>query len=257
MARGRSAFVPPRALTCDAWYTLLYLTPARRRALNRARRRIWTAALARRGFGHNDSARLLARLDDWKARTEARGSTPPLRDQVAWISHQAGGEVPPDRVVGPLNRAVLRAGVRASPGAARALRTLSDGGVPLGIVSNVLNETGAAARSLLDLVGLLPLFSTVVLSCEHPYAKPRPEPFRLAARFLGVSPRELVHVGDLAYDVHGARRAGARAVLFTEYSRWNRYLPGWRDHGVRRSAVRLARWPGLPDLWRRLGTARG
>lgn len=242
----------PRALSSDAWYTLIYLAPAPRRELHRIRQRTWLDPLLRAGLGRPEARALLDRLAVWKRVAEGRGRTPPLAEQIDWLADRVGRPLDVQGISDRLDRQLLAAAVRPAPGAAQVLRQLSDRGIRLAVVSNVLNETATAARTVLDRAGLLPLFRVVYLSSEHPWSKPRPEPFRVAAKFLGVPAQALVHIGDLTYDLDGARSAGASPVLFTGYAHWNRYLPGHPDgaarqgvHAVRTWSDLLEHWPGL------------
>ncbi len=240
--------VPIRAVTTDVWYTLLYLRPRDQRALEAGRTSAWADPLRAAGVPARRSRSAALELGRWAARQEAKGRTPTIAEQAAWLGARTGVAVPPAPVETALDALARRAPVRVAPGAKRSLRRLKDRGVRLGIVSNVLHETGAGLRQLLDRAGLLSPFSSVVLSCEHPWSKPRPEPFRLAVRQLGVRPREAAHVGDLRYDVDGARLAGMRPVLFTglhpfEPSRLNSLLrPRARGLDV------ASDWRGVADL---------
>lgn len=231
-ARARRGGVPgpdPEALTSDAWYTLLYLSSSERRALAERRRRIWSEPLLAVGIGRRDALALLDRRDRWARALEARGRTPTVPEQLDRLRGWVGHPLPADDLADRLDRALGRAKALRAEGALGAVRSMSDAGVPLGIVSNVLNESGHAARSLLDRLGLLSLFRVVILSCEHPWAKPAPEPFQLACRFLGVSPGRSVHIGDLDYDLRGARAAGMHGWWYVGLRRLNRYLPGQAD----------------------------
>lgn len=75
--------------------------------------------------------------------------------------------------------------------------------------------TGAsqqAARILLEGVGLLGHFRTVVGGDEVTAAKPDPDGIYLACRRLGVEPTRTAYVGDSPLDLQAARRSGAVAV---------------------------------------------
>ncbi len=247
--KGLAGRTPPRALSSDVWYTLVYLTPRRRDELHARRRRVWTDPLVAAGRSRTDADRWLARLYRRKEEAEARGRTPPLDEQVAWLARRTGVRLDADAVADRLDRALLSAEIRAAPHARRVLTGLAHRGVPLGVVSNVVNESGFAARTVLDRAGLLALFRLVYLSCEHPWSKPRPEPFVWLARGLGVPIGQLLHVGDLAYDVEGACRAGASSLLFTGFSPWNSYLAGAPDRSPRENTRSVASWPALAKLW--------
>lgn len=65
----------------------------------------------------------------------------------------------------------------------------------------------------LRLIGLDHLFAFAINAVDVGSAKPEPAMFEAACRYLGVLPRQIVHVGDdPEHDVLGAARAGMRAV---------------------------------------------
>jgi putative hydrolase of the HAD superfamily len=87
-----------------------------------------------------------------------------------------------------------------------ALETLARRGVKLGIISN----WDARLRPLLANLNLKRHFSSLVISCETGATKPDSRLFAQASRELGVTPVELLHVGDsLPLDVRGAEAFGA------------------------------------------------
>lgn len=91
-------------------------------------------------------------------------------------------------------------------------RELHARGVSLGIVTNSEGKAEELAAEL----GLMTCFSVVADSGVLGFEKPDPRMFQWTAEKLGVSPREIVHVGDSwEADVEGALAAGARAVWFT------------------------------------------
>jgi putative hydrolase of the HAD superfamily len=68
-------------------------------------------------------------------------------------------------------------------------------------------------RPLLARLDLLERFEVVVVSCEAGSRKPEPRIFQAATEALGLSPDQVLHVGDsLEHDVMGARAAGMRSV---------------------------------------------
>jgi putative hydrolase of the HAD superfamily len=91
-----------------------------------------------------------------------------------------------------------------------ALRRLKAGKVPMGLISNWDDRL----RPLLDRLGVLEFFQSVVISCEFGCAKPDHRVFAEAARQLNLEPGRILHVGDDEEDdVDGARAAGFQARL--------------------------------------------
>jgi putative hydrolase of the HAD superfamily len=100
------------------------------------------------------------------------------------------------------------------PDAPGLLRHLRERGVRVGVLSNTMWP-----RSWHDDVfrrdGVLDLIDGAVYTSEIDWTKPHQEAFRAAMGAVGVSdPSRCVFVGDRPFDdVHGAQRAGMRAVL--------------------------------------------
>jgi putative hydrolase of the HAD superfamily len=92
---------------------------------------------------------------------------------------------------------------------ASTLLALHAAKVPLGIVS----DTGWDCRPVLERLGWLDLFDSIVFSYEHGAAKPTPELFTTACAQLGVEPAHVLMVGDNALTDGGAIAAGLHALL--------------------------------------------
>ncbi len=91
-----------------------------------------------------------------------------------------------------------------------ALDVLASKGIPLAVVSN----WDERLRPLLKRLRLESYFETIVVSCEVAFTKPSPVIFEQAAQKLGISPENILHVGDnLAEDIEGARSAGFQSLL--------------------------------------------
>ena len=87
-----------------------------------------------------------------------------------------------------------------------ALETLARRGVKLGVISN----WDGRLRPLLASLNLSRHFSSLVISCEVGATKPDSRLFACAAREFGVTPGEMLHVGDsMTMDVCGAEAFGA------------------------------------------------
>lgn len=87
-------------------------------------------------------------------------------------------------------------------------------GIRVGVLSNTI-WSRAYHESVFARDGVLDLLDGAVYTSEIEHAKPHREAFRAALDAVGVrDPAAAVYVGDRAYeDVHGAQRAGLRAVL--------------------------------------------
>jgi HAD superfamily hydrolase (TIGR01549 family) len=204
-----------RALTSDLWYTLLYHHPADQRRLEAARVRLWSDPLIRAGLSRPSAKRAVDRMDAWAKELEAQGRAPSVARQVRWLSGVSRVRLATDEIAASLDRQINEARVLIAPGARSTLDALHAAGIRLGLVSNLLHGTAPGARALLRQFGIFDCFSVLVFSDEHPWSKPRPEPFLYALSRVRVRPADAAHVGDLAYDIVGPRRAGIRPILYT------------------------------------------
>jgi len=85
----------------------------------------------------------------------------------------------------------------------------------LALVSNF--DHPPHVHSILAELGLSPFFNAVVISGEVGVEKPDPAIFGICLEKTGLSPAEVVHVGDSPEDVAGATAAGCRAVLIARH----------------------------------------
>jgi HAD superfamily hydrolase (TIGR01493 family) len=106
---------------------------------------------------------------------------------------------------------------RPTPDAASRVEGFTRAGYRLAAVSNTTTSP-ALLKEFLGEVELLPLFETVVFSCEAGVRKPHPDIYRQALATLGVEPEMAVFVGDrVREDVRGPQSLGIRAVLTHEF----------------------------------------
>lgn len=99
-------------------------------------------------------------------------------------------------------------------GVADALAELS-GRYKLAVVSDAIVTPGTGLRAILEEHGLIRYFSGFAFSDEIGHSKPHRSMFESAADELGVSPDEIVHVGDRDHnDIKGPHALGAKAILF-------------------------------------------
>jgi pyrophosphatase PpaX len=98
---------------------------------------------------------------------------------------------------------------RCYDGVPDVVRTLSERGHPLGIVTS---KASPLARQSLAFVGLERYFGTVVGFDESTRHKPAPDPVLVALERLGVGPDRAVFVGDSPYDIMAGNAAGVVTV---------------------------------------------
>jgi pyrophosphatase PpaX len=99
--------------------------------------------------------------------------------------------------------------IRPFPGVTEMLRELRARQRRLGLVTS--KREGFARRGL-ALFGLEALFEVAVFHDDTTRHKPEPEPLLLAAGRAGLTPADVVYVGDSIHDVAAGRAAGMRTV---------------------------------------------
>ncbi len=198
-------------------------------------------------MGRTEAHGAVERMEAWARDLEARGRCPSVPRQADRLGRECRTRLDGDAIAAQLDRLIRAAGVLLAPGAAPALDRLRSAGVRLGLVSNLLHGTGEGCRELLRSFGILAPFSVLVFSDEHPWSKPGPEPFRYAVRRLGASPRDSAHVGDLAYDILGARRAHLSPILYTGLHRLEPEHLRELAYAVDPHVERYARWSQVAD----------
>jgi HAD superfamily hydrolase (TIGR01549 family) len=98
--------------------------------------------------------------------------------------------------------------VRALPGAAGLLSTLTENGVPWAIATSGVEQYARLALGLLA----LPEDTPLVTRDQVRYAKPDPDLFLTAAERIGVDIRNSMVVGDSVWDMLAAQRARALGI---------------------------------------------
>lgn len=98
------------------------------------------------------------------------------------------------------------------PDTVETLKQLKRHGYRLGLYSNATDDK--LVQRLINQGGLRPWLSPTFSSAAWGWRKPKPEPFALIAGRWGLSPAEVVVVGDtLNADILGAQNAGMRGIL--------------------------------------------
>jgi phosphoglycolate phosphatase len=98
------------------------------------------------------------------------------------------------------------------PGVTDGLERLRQAGFPLGCVTN---KAMRFTRPLLEQTGLARYFSEVVAGDTLPRKKPDPEPLLYACERFGVSPADMLMIGDSLNDAQAARAAGCPVFCVT------------------------------------------
>jgi putative hydrolase of the HAD superfamily len=131
------------------------------------------------------------------------------------------------------------------PDAVPLLENLRERGLKVGVLSNTMWPRSAHER-VFRRDGVLDLIDGAVYSSEIPWTKPHPEAFRAAMAAVGEDdPGACVFVGDRPYDdVHGAKRAGMRAVLIPHSA-----VPRFDEVTPDAVITRLADLPAHLDAW--------
>ncbi|HEY3422075.1 MAG TPA: HAD family hydrolase [Methanocellaceae archaeon] len=123
----------------------------------------------------------------------------------------------------PYTDAVLKVMPFLVSGAGEAIREMKDRKFKVALISNTGRTPGKAMRKVMKEFGILDLFDTVTFSNESGYLKPHPKIFEETLSRLGSRPENAVHIGDHAVlDILGAKNAGMRSVLVTEYAQQDR-----------------------------------
>ncbi|MFG2843333.1 HAD-IA family hydrolase [Kitasatospora sp. NPDC048296] len=134
--------------------------------------------------------------------------------------------------------------VQVYDGIVDVLRTLNERGLRLAVATG---KSGERARSLLDVLGLLPYFAHVIGSDEVSRPKPAPDIVLRALELLDVPADQAVMIGDAPTDLASAHGAEVTAVA----ALWGCHdgaelLAAGPDVVLRQPADLLALCPALP-----------
>jgi pyrophosphatase PpaX len=104
------------------------------------------------------------------------------------------------------------------PGVAEVLANLRAAGHPMAIVTSKFH---AGAVKALTHVACMEHFDVIIGADSAEFAKPHPEPVRLALRRLGMDPGNALMIGDSPHDISAGNAAGVEtvAVLWGAFTR--------------------------------------
>ncbi len=227
-----------KAIAFDLWETLITDTPEQSRQQERLRLDRMSEILAARGLGATTERIEHAYRVLWHRCQELYWSADvdvPCRRQIEHFVEEMALDVDA-ATLDDLEEAYARAAVEVLPslvdGAPEVLAELKARGYRLGLISNTGRTPGSALREVLDELDLAQHIDAMVFSNEHGVCKPRTSIFAALREALGVDYGETLFVGDNLYvDVHGAQRAGMRAVHFIPRVRGTAVAPHV-EHGL-------------------------
>ncbi|MFQ5938368.1 MAG: HAD family hydrolase [Acidiferrobacterales bacterium] len=131
-------------------------------------------------------------------------------------------------------------------GVADALADLSRN-YKLCVVSDAIVSPARCLRQWLEMNGLKRHFSGFAFSDEVGHSKPHRDMFASAARQLGVTITDMVHIGDRDHnDIKGSQALGMRAILFTGTRE--------RDKHITSADAICERYEDLPAIVERLAS---
>ncbi len=132
---------------------------------------------------------------------------------------------PPPEALAAFTDAILETSVytaRVEPpeaGMPESLAALRQLGLRLGCVSNAFMGAGTLHQIMTER-GMGPSLEMTISSCEFGYRKPHRSIYEAAVEAMGVTPEEIVFVGDrVEQDVVGPALLGMRGVLTLQYRR--------------------------------------
>lgn len=205
------------AVTFDFWNTLMLEERGQIRGMRCA---AWAGLLEEAGFAVERS-QLDAALDHtwqsylrhWNA-NEQFDATAAAEQAMELLGFTPPSEVR-DQLIAAFADVGAKAELKPAPGAGEALAALRDGGLRIGIISDVGMTPSRALRDQLASHGLLGFFDHWSFSDEVGVFKPSPAIFEHALAGLGAQPSRAAHVGDIRRtDIAGAQAMGMLAVRY-------------------------------------------
>lgn len=133
----------------------------------------------------------------------------PLADQLMEFARDEEQRDELLRVYREHNHAHHDAAVSLFPGVLEGLKTLSEAGLPLGVVTS--KRAQLATRGL-QITGVWEYFDCLVGPDDTPKAKPEPDPILLGADLLGIPIDACAYVGDSPFDIRAGNAAGCKSV---------------------------------------------
>ncbi|RLB43231.1 MAG: hypothetical protein DRH12_03605 [Deltaproteobacteria bacterium] len=136
---------------------------------------------------------------------------PPHIPILEYISSRPVSEQ--DRLYSILERHEAEAAEKSTPneGAEQFLGALRDRGYKLGIITR--NRMPSVEKALSKFRGVKKEDFCAIITRESALPKPHPDGVQKAAKLMGITPRQLLVVGDYRFDIIAGKAAGARTAL--------------------------------------------
>jgi HAD superfamily hydrolase (TIGR01509 family) len=133
------------------------------------------------------------------------------REQIAYFARVAGMSVNPDAIYQRKKEifAERKPEARPIPSMGELFRTLRAGGARVAIATG---SSRSSVEPVIESLGFAP--DALAAAEDVARGKPHPDLFLLAARKLGVMPKDCIVVEDSEAGIEAARRAGMRALRF-------------------------------------------
>lgn len=209
-----------RAVSLDLWFTALYYASDLEDRFREDRLQALGRMLKSRVGKDLDPADIESAVESVHSDLEVEGLNTGLIDPQPLVLRYAAKlgadlRIPPDRAGQVYSSAGLeKHPPTVNPELVGAVRALEARGMTVIAITNTARR-GESWQEFFQAQANL-RFQHVVASCEVGRGKPDPEIFLEASRRLGISPSEILHVGDRwELDIDGALRAGCGAVHYT------------------------------------------
>ena len=123
------------------------------------------------------------------------------------------------------------------------INELKSMGLKIGLITNSESEVQNRKLKMLDLTDV---FDYVIISGDTPYRKPQKEIFLTMTDYLGITPDEMMFIGDHPkFDVDGSRKAGCIPV-------WVKTTGTWIFPEIEKPELQVETVAEVPDIVRKI-----
>lgn len=113
-------------------------------------------------------------------------------------------------------------GLQPFPGARRLIEVMREHGLKIAIASSAEKDE---LQSLLQVVGATDLIEEETSSADTKQSKPDPNIVQITLERMQLPPEEVIMLGDTAYDIEAARKAGVQTISLR--------CGGWKDQDLK------------------------